>query len=70
MNVNQSPDLVLNKIIDVWLDKMPLVSQLEKKKLLGLALSSLLTANSRFVLKIISIIFCFFNFLITILIFL
>ncbi|XP_073979099.1 importin-11-like [Rhodnius prolixus] len=49
VNVNQSPDLVLNKIIDVWLDKMPLVSQLEKKKLLGLALSSLLTANSSFV---------------------
>ncbi|KAK9506660.1 hypothetical protein O3M35_008554 [Rhynocoris fuscipes] len=49
MNVNQSPDFVLNKIIDVWLDKMPLVTQLEKKKLLGLALTSLLTANSNFV---------------------
>lgn len=34
---------LLEKILDVWISKMPLVTQLEKRKLLSLALASLLT---------------------------
>ncbi|XP_049837055.1 importin-11 isoform X1 [Schistocerca gregaria] len=46
----QSQETVLDKMLDVWLDKMALVTQLERRKLLGLALASLLTAGSRSVL--------------------
>ncbi|CAH1407271.1 unnamed protein product [Nezara viridula] len=47
--VRQSPDEVLNKMLEVWLHKMPLITQMERKKLLGLALCSLLISNFRFV---------------------
>ncbi|KAG8226721.1 hypothetical protein J437_LFUL004371 [Ladona fulva] len=42
---------VLDKLLNVWLDKMDVVTQLERRKLLGLALSSLLTTGSRIVLE-------------------
>ena len=45
--LGETQDVVLNKILDVWLDKMALVTQLERRKLLGLALTSLLTSQSR-----------------------
>ncbi|XP_063215721.1 importin-11-like isoform X2 [Bacillus rossius redtenbacheri] len=44
--VGERQEVVLDKILDVWLDKMALVTQLERRKLLGLALASLLTAQS------------------------
>lgn len=37
---------LLEKILDVWISKMPLVTQLEKRKLLSLALASLLTVQN------------------------
>ncbi|CAG2054934.1 unnamed protein product [Timema podura] len=40
-------EIILDKILDVWLDKMALVTQLERRKLLGIALTSLLTVQSR-----------------------
>lgn len=40
---------VLDKILDVWISKMPLVTQPEKRKLLSLALSSLLTVQNELV---------------------
>jgi hypothetical protein len=46
--VGETQETVLNKILDVWLDKMALVTQLERRKLLGLALTSLLTSQSRY----------------------
>jgi hypothetical protein len=46
--IGETQEVVLNKILDVWLDKMALVTQLERRKLLGLALASLLTAQSRY----------------------
>ena len=46
--LGETQEIVLNKILDVWLDKMALVTQLERRKLLGLALASLLTAQSRY----------------------
>ncbi|XP_069689548.1 importin-11 isoform X2 [Periplaneta americana] len=50
-NISETQETVLNKILDVWLDKMALVTQLERRKLLGLALASLLTAQSSAVLE-------------------
>ncbi|KAL1117813.1 hypothetical protein AAG570_004128 [Ranatra chinensis] len=44
--VNQTPDSVISTILDVWLAKMPHVTNMERRKLLGLALSSLLIAQS------------------------
>nr|CAD7396049.1 unnamed protein product [Timema cristinae] len=44
-------EIILDKILDVWLDKMPLVTQLERRKLLGIALTSLLTVQSSYVLE-------------------
>jgi hypothetical protein len=46
--LGETQEIVLNKIFDVWLDKMALVTQLERRKLLGLALASVLTAQSRY----------------------
>jgi len=46
--LGETQEIVLNKILDVWLDKMALVTQLERRKLLGLALTSLLTSQSRY----------------------
>ncbi|XP_071449865.1 importin-11 [Hetaerina americana] len=50
-HVSLPQEQVLDKLMDVWLDKMDVVTQLERRKLLGLALSSLLTAGSRVVLE-------------------
>lgn len=44
---NETDEEVLGKILNVWLQKMPMVSQLEQRKLLGLALTNLLTTQSR-----------------------
>lgn len=44
-------DTVLGKILDVWLDKMSLVTQTERSKLLALALASLLTSKNNVVLE-------------------
>jgi hypothetical protein len=44
---NETDEAVLGKILTVWLSKMPMVSQLEQRKLLGLALTNLLTTQSR-----------------------
>ncbi|PSN49429.1 Importin-11 [Blattella germanica] len=49
--IGETQEAVLNKMLDVWLDKMALVTQLERRKLLGLALASLLTAQSNSVLE-------------------
>jgi hypothetical protein len=46
--IGETQEVVLNKMLDVWLDKMALVTQLERRKLLGLSLASLLTAQSRY----------------------
>lgn len=48
---NASEQNVLTTILDVWLTKMCHVSQLEQRKLLGLALANLLTTQSRAVLE-------------------
>jgi hypothetical protein len=45
-SVGGTQESVLSKVLDVWLDKMSLVTQPERRKLLGLALASLLTAQS------------------------
>ncbi|GFS79489.1 importin-11 [Nephila pilipes] len=37
---------MLGELLDVWLDKMPLLYPVNKRKLLGLALTCLLTSNS------------------------
>ncbi|KAK4881631.1 hypothetical protein RN001_004950 [Aquatica leii] len=42
-----SEENILGSILDVWLSKMCNVSQVERRKLLGLALANLLTAHSR-----------------------
>ncbi|XP_054286364.1 importin-11-like [Macrosteles quadrilineatus] len=42
---------VTSKILDVWLDKMSLVTQPERSKLLSLALASLITSQSPVVLQ-------------------
>lgn len=36
----------LERILDIWLKKMPLIGHPEKRKLLGLALASLLTVQN------------------------
>lgn len=46
--IGETQEVVLKKMMDVWLDKMALVTQFERRKLLGLALASLLTAQSRY----------------------
>jgi len=48
---------VAGKILDVWCDKMPCVTAPERRKLLALALTSLLTTESPVVLSRIYIIF-------------
>lgn len=47
---NNTEQSILSKILDVWLNKMCNVSQLEQRKLLGLALANILTTQSRPVL--------------------
>lgn len=41
--------MVLERILDVWLEKLSLVSQPERRKLLGLALASLLPSRLRYI---------------------
>ncbi|KAJ8961664.1 hypothetical protein NQ318_021262 [Aromia moschata] len=48
---NETDEATLSKVIDVWLDKMRNVSQLDQRKLLGLALTNLLTTQSKPVLE-------------------
>lgn len=40
-------DNVLNRIIEVWLERMNQIVQNDRRKLLGLALSSLLTCQKK-----------------------
>lgn len=46
---NENEEITIGKIITVWLNKMSQVSQLEHRKLLGLALANLLTTQNRLV---------------------
>ncbi|KAL3277503.1 hypothetical protein HHI36_012849 [Cryptolaemus montrouzieri] len=48
---NISEEATMSKILDVWLAKMPNVSQADQRKLMGLALTNLLTTQSRAVLE-------------------
>merc|ERR1711915_611325 len=56
-SIGSSHDDVAGKVLDVWLDKMPCVTAPERKKLLALALSSLLTTESPVVLSRVYIVF-------------
>merc|ERR1712112_177830 len=55
--LNSNHNDVAGKILDVWCDKMPCVTAPERRKLLALALTSLLTTESPVVLSRIYIIF-------------
>jgi len=44
--VGKSSDEVAGKLLDVWMDKMPCVTQPDRRKLLSLALTSLLNSGS------------------------
>ncbi|XP_057379434.1 importin-11-like [Daphnia carinata] len=46
----QTPEFVLDKFMTLWIDKMSSVFALEKKKLLAIALASLLTCQSDIIL--------------------
>ncbi|XP_065567259.1 importin-11-like [Artemia franciscana] len=48
--INASPDSVLNRILDVWIDRMSYFSSTEKRKLMSIALISLLASGSPLVL--------------------
>merc|ERR1712037_537819 len=48
---------VAGKVLDVWCDKMPCVTAPERRKLLALALASLLTTESPVVLQRVYIVF-------------
>ncbi|XP_013780751.1 importin-11-like [Limulus polyphemus] len=41
----QQTEEVLSSMLDIWLEKMPLVHPVERRKLLGLALTSMITSN-------------------------
>jgi len=43
-------DNVLNRIIEVWLERMNQIVQNDRRKLLGLALASLLTCQKKWVI--------------------
>lgn len=43
-------DNVLNRIIEVWLERMNQIVQNDRRKLLGLALASLLTCQKKLVI--------------------
>lgn len=43
----QNFDNVLNRIIEVWLERMNQIVQNDRRKLLGLALASLLTCQKK-----------------------
>lgn len=46
MELGKTEDEIMKHLLKVWLEKMALVQPIERRKLLGLALTSLLTANS------------------------
>ena len=46
-----NPDDVAGQLLDVWIDKMPCVTQPERRKLLSLALTSLMSTGSPLVLQ-------------------
>ncbi|XP_045467255.1 importin-11 isoform X2 [Harmonia axyridis] len=48
---NESEEIVMSKILRVWLLKMPNVSQVEQRKVMGLALANILTIISRPILE-------------------
>lgn len=49
--MNETPENLWSQILNVWIHEMPLVSQLELRKLLALALGTLLTCETRSVLE-------------------
>lgn len=53
---NETEHLTLGKLLDMWLDRMRNVSQTDHRKLLGLALVSLLTTQSALVLERFSLV--------------
>jgi len=55
--LNSNHNDVAGKVLDVWCDKMPCVTAPERRKLLALALSSLLTTESPVVLSRVYIVF-------------
>merc|ERR1711936_162376 len=55
--LNSNHNDVAGKVLDVWCDKMPCVTAPERRKLLSLALSSLLTTESPVVLSRVYIVF-------------
>ncbi len=55
--MGQSPDQVSGQLLDVWLKKMETVTQPERKKLLSLALASLLNSGSPLILEKIYAVF-------------
>lgn len=54
-------DNVLNRIIEVWLERMNQIVQNDRRKLLGLALSSLLTCQKKWVINLFSFINLFYQ---------
>ncbi|KAK9880322.1 hypothetical protein WA026_010202 [Henosepilachna vigintioctopunctata] len=48
---NETVETTMGKIMDVWLFRMPIASQTEQRKIMGLALSYILTTQSRPVLE-------------------
>ena len=50
MGLSNSDD-VAGQLLDVWIDKMPCVTQPERRKLLSLALTSLMSTGSPLVLQ-------------------
>merc|ERR1712012_1373435 len=55
--LNSNHNDVAGKVLDVWCDKMPCVTAPERRKLLALALASLLTSESPVVLQRVYIVF-------------
>ena len=48
---HSNSDDVAGQLLDVWIDKMPCVTQPERRKLLSLALTSLMSTGSPLVLQ-------------------
>ena len=51
MGIQSNSDDVAGQLLDVWIDKMPCVTQPERRKLLSLALTSLMSTGSPLVLQ-------------------
>lgn len=43
---DETAEASLDRILNTWMERMPLVTNNEKRKLLALAITSLMTANS------------------------